>query len=162
MSVTSLHVVDDRGSVDPDPAYEIHRRGLLFVTLGVLCLALGAGFAVLALEGEGPRWWYGVAAALVVLGGVHLAATADARTPVLVADDLGLRLRQRRSWVGLPWREVGDLRVEPRHGLLRDPHVKVVTRQGERVFTVPLGLAMSSSPAAAQDRLARLRRTASY
>lgn len=160
MSVTSLHPVPDHGAIEPKPAYEVHRRGLLFVALGVLCLALAAAFALLAAEGEGPRWWYAPAGVLAVLGLVHLRATADARTPVLVADDLGLRLRQRRAWVGLPWQEVGDLRVEGRHGVLGDPHVKVVTRQGERVFTIPLGLAMSSSPSVARDRLSRLRSAA--
>ncbi len=161
MSVTSLHVVGEREPLDPEPAYEIHRRGPLFVLLGVLCLGLAVAFAALAYDEQGPAWWYGVAGGLALLGLVHLRATADARTPVLVADELGLRLRQRRSWVGLPWPEVGDLRVEPRHGL-RDPHVKVVTRQGDRVFTIPLGPAMSSSPAAARDRLAHLRPTAAY
>lgn len=161
MTVTSLHVVPERGPVDPEPAYEVHRRGPLFVALGAASLALAAAFAVLAREGEGPTWWYGLGAALAVLGLVHLAATADARTPVLVADELGLRLRRRRAWVGLPWPEVGDVRVEPRHGL-RDPHVKVVTRHGEQVYTIPLGPAMSSTPTVARDRLAQLRRADAY
>ena len=38
-----------------------------------------------------------------VIGVVNLAALLDARTPLLVADDLGVRLRLGRTWVGLPW-----------------------------------------------------------
>ena len=44
---------------------------------------------------------------MAVVAVAYLAALLDARTPLLVADDQGVRLRLGRSWVGLTW---GSLR----------------------------------------------------
>jgi cytoskeleton protein RodZ len=92
----------------------------------------------------------------------HLAALLDARTPLLVADDLGVRLRLGRSWAGLTWGSLQRVQVTGRAGL-RDGRVVLVPRDAERVeaeadagarrslrlarrlygapFTVPLSLA---------------------
>src|SRR6188508_3596164 len=86
----------------------------------------------------------------------------DARTPLLVADDLGVRLRLGRSWAGLTWGSLRRVQVTGRAGL-RDGRVVLVPRNAERVeaeadagarrslrlarrlygdpFTVPLSLA---------------------
>jgi hypothetical protein len=62
--------------------------------------------------------------ALVAAG--YLASLVDARTPLLVADELGIRLRLGQEWRGLPWEAIGHVVVHPRRGLLRDGRLVVV------------------------------------
>ncbi|MCD6638981.1 MAG: helix-turn-helix domain-containing protein, partial [Nocardioides sp.] len=60
------------------------------------------------------------------VGAAWLAALLDARTPLLVADAQGVRLRLGRSWQGLPWTSVARVEHLPRRGLLRDGRLVVV------------------------------------
>lgn len=88
----------------------------------------------------------------LVLGAVAvawLAAVVDARTPLLVADDQGVRLRLGRAWVGLPWSAVARVEHRPRRGLLRDGVLSVVPHAPERM------LSQLGRPAARQAALAR-------
>jgi cytoskeleton protein RodZ len=55
-----------------------------------------------------------------LIAAVYLASLVDARTPLLVADDLGVRVRLGHEWRGLPWEAIGQVVVHPRRGLLRD------------------------------------------
>ncbi|MGH3445528.1 MAG: helix-turn-helix domain-containing protein, partial [Nocardioidaceae bacterium] len=58
--------------------------------------------------------------ALGLIGAFHLAGLVDARTPLLVADTHGVRVRLGGQWRGLPWDAVATVVVLPRRGLLRD------------------------------------------
>jgi hypothetical protein len=144
----------------PDP-FVIRRRTSLYAGLAVLCLALAGGFGWLAYDDANPVLWV-PAAVLGLMGLVHLRGLGDARTPLFVADDHGVRLRSREGWVGLLWSEMGDIRVERREGLRHDPRVKVLSADGRRFYTSPLGLATNVSPAEAEVQLARRRPTAAY
>ena len=42
------------------------------------------------------------------------SAWRDARTPLLVADETGLRVRLGRRWTGVPWEQVERVEVEAR------------------------------------------------
>jgi cytoskeleton protein RodZ len=55
-----------------------------------------------------------------LIAAVYLASLVDARTPLLVADDLGVRVRLGHEWRGLPWEAIGQVVVHPRRGFLRD------------------------------------------
>ncbi|HET7689871.1 MAG TPA: RodZ domain-containing protein [Nocardioidaceae bacterium] len=115
------------------------------------------------------------------LAGVYLAGLVDARTPLLVADDFGVRIRLGSQWRGLPWDAVGQVVVEPRTSRFRDGRLLVVPhslsrqldgldRRGRRqaalnqraygaAFAVPLGLVTRVSAAGEQqiaDRVATL------
>ena len=50
----------------------------------------------------------------------------DARTPLLVADAQGVRIRLGRTWRGLPWGALAQVEHRPRRGLLRDGRLVVV------------------------------------
>ncbi len=141
--------------------FEIRRRTALFALLGVLCLGLAAGFGWLAYDREEPLLWAPVVV-LALLGLVHLRGTHDARSPLFVADDHGVRLRGRHGWVGLLWSEMAEIRVERRAGIRHDPRVKVVSKDGSRFYTSPLGLATNTSPGEAEVQLARRRPAAAY
>ncbi len=97
---------------------------------------LMAAVAVTALGLAVAYLWHFVAAGGgiplligVVLAGVglfHAFAWADARTPLLVADDTGIRTRLGAEWTGVPWSQIERVEVDER-GRLTDGHVAVVT-----------------------------------
>ena len=57
---------------------------------------------------------WAVCALMALVAVAHLAALLDARTPLLVADDLGVRLRLGRSWAGLTWGSLRRVQVTGR------------------------------------------------
>ena len=63
----------------------------------------------------------------VVLGAARVLfrSLLDARSPLLVADELGVRVRLGSQWRGLPWEAIDRVVVKPRRGLLRDGRVVV-------------------------------------
>ena len=64
-------------------------------------------------------------AVMAGIAAVYLASLVDSRTPLLVADDLGVRIRLGHEWRGLPWEAIGQVIVHPRRGPLRVGRVVV-------------------------------------
>lgn len=142
--------------------FEIRRRIQLFWILAGACFVLAAGFGWFAYDRSNPYLW-APAVILVLLGASNLRGLRDSRMPLFVADDHGVRMRSADgSWVGLLWSEMGEIRVERRVGIRHDPRVKVVSSDGARFYTSPLGLATTSSPGEAEIQLARRRSAAAY
>jgi cytoskeletal protein RodZ len=71
---------------------------------------------------------------MALVAAVYLAALVDARTPLLVADDLGVRIRLGDEWRGLPWEAIGQVAVHPRRGLLRDGRLVFAPRSLPRAL----------------------------
>ena len=142
-------------------SFEIRRRASIYVGVGVVALALGIAFGLRAHREKEPRLWF-LVAVLAVIAYVHLIAAIDSRTPLFVADDQGVRLRSGHEWVGFLWREMGEIRVERREGIFYDARVKVLSGDGTRIYSAPLGFATNASPAEAEVQLARRRQAASY
>lgn len=69
-----------------------------------------------------------VGVGLLLLAALHAAALTSSRTPVLVADDQGIRLRVGVTWRGLPWGSVRQVVVEHADSVLRDGRLVVVPR----------------------------------
>lgn len=99
----------------PDEVVEVRRRAGLAVALGAGASLTAVAYLARAVNGGGVLDWV-LAAVLGVIGVVELAALVDARTPLLVADELGVRLRLGRTWVGLPWAGLQVLEYRPRRG----------------------------------------------
>ena len=75
-----------------------------------------------------------MALVLGLVGIANLAALLDARTPLVVADDLGVRLRLGRTWVGLPWGGLHEVEHEARRGWWHDGLIIVRTHYVQRVL----------------------------
>jgi len=141
--------------------FVILRRTGLYIGLTIAALLLAAGFGALAFIRE--DWWLVIPAAFfLVLGLITLPGVGDARTPLFVADDHGVRMRHQDSWIGLLWSELGEIRVEPRVGLRHDARVKVISHDGLRIYDAPVGFATNVTPAEAENELARRRAAAAY
>lgn len=142
-------------------AFEIRRRMSVYIGVGTvaagLAIALGMRAAVERELVAGV-----VAGVLAIIAYVHLIAAIDGRTPLLVADDQGVRLRSGQAWVGFRWSEMGDILVVPRRGIGHDAKVKVLNSDGSRIYTAPLGFATNSSAAEAEVQLARRRPADAY
>jgi cytoskeleton protein RodZ len=122
---------------------------------------------------------WAMCAVMAVIAAVYLSSLVDARTPLLVADDLGIRIRLGHEWRGLPWEAVGQVVVHPRRGLLRDGRLVFAPRSLARALdgldakarhqaalnqkmygaalAVPLGLTTRTSKAGGLDLAEELR-----
>ena len=141
--------------------FVILRRTGLYIVLTVATLLIAAAFGALAFFRD--DWRLALPAAFfVVLGLITLPGVGDARTPLFVADDHGVRMRHQQGWIGLLWSELGEIRVEPRVGLRHDARVKVLSHDGLRIYEAPVGFATNVSPAEAEVQLARRRSAAAY
>ena len=141
--------------------FVILRRTGLYIGLTIATFLIAAGFGTLAFLRD--DWILVIPAAIfVALGLITLPGVGDARTPLFVADDHGVRMRHQQGWIGLLWSELGEIRVEPRVGLRHDARVKVISHDGLRIYDAPVGFATNVSPAEAEVQLARRRSAAAY
>jgi len=116
----------------PDHVIEVRRRAGLAVALGVGASLVAVAYLARAAGGGGVLDWV-LCVVLGLIGIVNLAALVDARTPLLVADDFGVRLRLGRTWVGLPWAGLESVEHRPRRGWARDGLLVLRPRYVQRV-----------------------------
>ncbi len=117
----------------PDHVVEVRRRAGLAVALGAGASMVAIAYLARAVGHGGVLDWV-LFVVLGAIGVVNLAALLDARTPLLVADDLGVRLRLGRSWVGLPWGGLHEVEHRPQRGWWRDGLLVVRPHYVQRVL----------------------------
>jgi hypothetical protein len=117
----------------PERLVEVRRRAGLAVGLGAGASLVAVAYLARAASGGGVLDWI-LFAVLGLIGVANLAALLDARTPLLVADDLGVRLRLARTWVGLPWGGLAEVEHRPRRGWWRDGLLVVHTHYVQRIL----------------------------
>src|SRR3982750_3437104 len=129
----ALETIGEPAAV-PEQLLEVRRRPGIAAGLGAGASLVAVAYLARATGGGGPRGGGGggappgggspvdwvVAVALAAVGVANLGALLDARTPLLVADDLGVRLRLGRTWVGLPWGGLHEVEHQERSGWWRD------------------------------------------
>ncbi|GAA4381627.1 helix-turn-helix domain-containing protein [Nocardioides caricicola] len=104
---------------------EIRTDARLAAAVGGVASIVSIAYLARAIGDGGWLEW----ALVLVTGAIaaaHLQSLVDARVPLLVVDEHGVRLRTGRTWHGLPWRDIECVEHEPRHGLLRDGRVTLV------------------------------------
>jgi hypothetical protein len=119
--------------VVPEHLVEVRRRTGLAAALGAGASLVGVAYLARAASGGGVLDWI-LSAVLGVIGVLNLAALVDARTPLLVADDLGIRLRLGRTWVGLPWGGLHEVEHRIRSTWWRDGLLTVRTHYVQRIL----------------------------
>lgn len=110
---------------DRDATWEVRRRSGLSALLGVAAAGLALGFLVRAVE-VGSLVDGVVCAVLTIVAAYHLAAFVDGRTPLVVADDLGVRLRFGAVWRGLPWESLDRVVLLPARSRFREDRLVLV------------------------------------
>jgi hypothetical protein len=118
-------------SVAPD-AVEVRRHAGVAAGVGLTASAVAIAYLGRATRtGSVLDWAFVVAMGL--LGVYWLVGLVDARTPLLVADAQGIRIRLGRAWRGLPWTAVHHVEHTPRRGLLHDGRLVVVPHNLEPI-----------------------------
>jgi hypothetical protein len=148
-----------RSTTALEPFQVMRRAGLYGLTV-LLALSAAAALGAVALL-IGPVWLWGPAGLLVILAMVALPGVGDSKTPIFVADEYGVRLHNRDTWIGLLWNEMGVLIVEPRNGFT-EPRIKIVAKDGRSTYSTPVGFTTNVSVADAEVQLARRRAAAAY
>ena len=132
-----VEIDEDKPTTEPlglaPDAVEVRRNAGLAALVGAI--ASGVAIAYLArASNTGAAIDWALAAVMGVLGVAHLAAFVDARTPLLVADPQGVRIRLGNSWRGLPWGALARVEHRPRRGLFRDGRLVLVVRHPARLI----------------------------
>lgn len=124
--------------VDSVDSLEVRRHAPLAAGVGLAAAAIAIAYLARA-AGSGSWTDWLLCLVMGALAAVHLAAFVDARSPLLVVDRHGVRLRRGRSWRGVAWPEVERVEHLPRHGMLRDGRLVVVGVHDDEI-SVPLSL----------------------
>ncbi len=111
----------------------VRRNAGLAAAIGGVASAVAIAYLARASQSGAVLDWV-LAGVLGVLGIGYLAAFVDARTPLLVADPQGVRIRLGRAWRGLPWGALQRVEHTPRRGLLRDGRLLLVVRNPARLI----------------------------
>jgi len=97
----------------------VRRNAGLAALVGAASSAISIAYLWRATESGSALDW-ALCVVLAAIGVLYLVGLLDARTPLLVADELGVRIRFGHQWRGLPWDAVERALVRPRRGPLRD------------------------------------------
>ena len=125
---------DQRTSLTLAPdAVEVRRNAGLAALVGGLASAVAIAYLARASATGAVLDWV-LAGGLALLGMGYLVSLVDARTPLLVADTQGVRVRLGRDWRGLPWGALSRVEHTPRRGLLRDGRLVMVVRNPARLI----------------------------
>jgi transcriptional regulator with XRE-family HTH domain len=112
---------------------EVRRNGGLAALLGGASSAVAIGYLARAVQTGSVLDWV-LTVVLGLLGAYYLHTFVDARTPLMVADTQGVRIRLGRAWRGIPWGGLATIEVAPRKGIARDGRLTLVPRNAERVL----------------------------
>ncbi len=137
MTITTHHSsIDDRDRGDvpegasdlgPPASVEVRRNAGLLLLVGAAASGVAIAFLYRAIESLAVLDWT-LCLVLAAVGIGHLAALVDSRTPLLVADELGVRVRFGRDWRGLPWGALARVVVASRGSATSDGRLVLVPR----------------------------------
>ncbi len=116
--------VSPSGDETPEPddlesPVVVRRNAVVAAVIGAAASTVAIAYLWRASQTGSVLDW-ALCAVMAGIAALYLANLVDARTPLLVADHLGVRIRLGNQWRGLPWDAVGQVRIVPRRGLVRD------------------------------------------
>jgi cytoskeleton protein RodZ len=112
---------------DPEPApFEVRGRPGIHIVVSVVAGGTALAYLWRAIDGGSPILW-AMVALLVGVSVLHLLGRREAALPRLVADEHGVRVRQRAQWIGLPWSDLERVEVAALHGPLGPTSVRLLT-----------------------------------
>lgn len=106
---------------------EVRRNQRLSALLGLVAAVMAIAYLQRA-AGSGRVIDWLICVVMVVIAASQLLAMLDSRTPLLVADDQGVRVRLGQEWLGLPWAMIAEVDVEQREAPVRDGRLIVRPR----------------------------------
>ncbi|GAB7005950.1 hypothetical protein JCM18899A_34230 [Nocardioides sp. AN3] len=106
---------------------QISRNGRLAAVVGGLAGALALAFLVRHAGAVDIV----LAIVLLAVAAYQLLTAWDARTPLLVADEHGVRVRLGRVWQGIPWRDLDEVEHLPRRSWWRDGRLVLLPEDDE-------------------------------
>ena len=120
-------------TTDSAEQVEVRRNVALNGLIGATSAALAVGYLSRAsVTGGAVDWALCVVMTLIAI--TQFVSLMDARVPLVVADDEGVRLRLGSEWVGLPWLAIGQVVVEQRDLPWREGRLVVVPRNPAHVL----------------------------
>ena len=124
--------LDNEVSAGPDRV-EVRRNGLVSALIGAAASAIAIAYLWRAVGSSAVLDWI-LCVVMGVMAVGFLRSLLDSRTPLLVVDELGVRIRLGAQWRGLPWEAIDRVTVRPRRGALHDGRLVLSPHQPQRVF----------------------------
>ena len=130
------HGTDDHAgeplALAPD-VVEVRRNGGLAAVIGAGASAVAIAYLSRATQTGAALDWL-LFALMGAVAAVYLRSFVDARTPLLVADTQGVRIRLGHTWRGLPWGALTAVQHTPRRGFLRDGRLVLEPRNAAKAL----------------------------
>ena len=112
---------------------EVRRNAVVSVVIGAAASAISIAYLWRAVDSSAPLDWL-LCLLMGAMAVVFLRSLLDSRTPLLVADEMGVRIRLGAQWRGLPWEAIDRVTVTPRRGRLHDGRMVVTLRNVQRAI----------------------------
>jgi hypothetical protein len=138
-------IVTDSGDTTPGveaphgDTVEVRRNAGLSAGVGALASGVAIAYLARATSSGAVLDWL-LCLVMAAIAAVHLVAFVDARSPLLVADRQGVRVRHGRTWRGVAWEQVATVEHQPARDLWHDGSLDVVVADDD-VIAVRLSLA---------------------
>lgn len=126
------HGPDDEATAAPGPI-EVRRNATVSAVIGAAASAIAIAYLWRAVATSAPLDWL-LCLAMGAMAVMFLRGLLDSRTPLLVADEMGVRIRLGSQWRGLPWEAIDRVLVTPRRGMLHDGRMTVSLRNLPRAI----------------------------
>jgi cytoskeleton protein RodZ len=114
----------------PEPV-EVRRNAAVSVAIGAAASAIAIAYLWRAV-GTGALLDWVLCLAMGALGAIFLRSLLDSRTPLLVVDEMGVRVRLGNQWRGMPWEAIDRVVVKPRKNLVQDGRLVVTLHHLQR------------------------------
>ena len=126
------HGPDNEATVAPQPI-EVRRNATISGVIGAAASAIAIAYLWRAVESSAPLDWL-LCLAMGAMAVTFLRGLLDSRTPLLVADEMGVRIRLGSQWRGLPWEAIDRVLVTPRRGIFHDGRMTVSLHNLQRAI----------------------------